>query len=192
MVRKGSAPWSLDKESGRGDAPVNSHPVVERDNVQPTINAGYVDEDGEWQIDRVSDDKAFTFQDPAQALGPAADVEFFVNMFNHDIMILAILDASGNAINVDLIANNPTTLEGPYNARPFVDTAVNGAFAWLLNKNTGGGGMEYLMRDTNIDLAATWEFFKIKDLRGTQLRLVIHSNEGADAGIISTAYMRLA
>ena len=192
MVRKGSAPWSLDKESGRGDAPVNSHPVVERDNVQPTINTGFIDANGEWQIDRVSDDKVFTFQDPAQALGPGADVEFFVNMLNHDIMILALLDASGNAINVDVIANNPTTLEGPYNARPFVDTAVNGAFPWEINKRTDSGNMIIILEDSSVALAATWQFFKIIQLRGTQLRMVIHSNEGADAGIISTAYLRLA
>lgn len=192
MVRKGSAPWSLDKESGRGDAPVNSHPVVARDNVQPTINTGYIDTNGEWQIDRVSDDKVFTFQDPAQALGPGADVEFFVNMLNHDIMILAMLDASGNSINVDVLANNPTTLAGPYLARPFQDTAVNGSQNWTINDGSQTGTLKPILKDTDEGLADTWEFYKIINLRGTQLRMVIHNNEGADAGIISTAYLRLA
>jgi len=191
MVRKGSAPWSLDKEAGRGDAPVNSHPVVTRDKVNATINAGYIDGDGEWQLDRFSDDKVFTFQDPAQALGPGADLDFAVNMLNHDIMILALLDASGNAINVDIIANNPTTLAGPYNAKPFQDTAVNGAQNWKLNKSTSGGGFAEIMADSSESLASTWEFYKIYQLRGTQLRMLIHNNDGANAGIISTGYLRL-
>jgi hypothetical protein len=191
MVRKGSAPWSLDKEAGRGDAPVNSHPVVTRDKVNATINAGYIDGEGEWQLDRFSDDKVFTFQDPAQALGPGADLEFFVNMLNHDIMILALLDSSGNNINVDVIAYNPTTLEGPYNAKPFQDTAVNGAQEWMINKSTSSGFFQDIIKDTAEDLNSSWEFFKVIDLRGTQLRMVIHNNEGADAGTISTAYLRL-
>ena len=190
MVRKGSAPWSLDKEAGRGDAPVNSHPVVTRDKVNATITAGYIDGDGEWQLDRFSDDKVFTFQDPAQALGPGADLEFFVNMLNHDIMILALLDAGGNAINVDIIANNPTTLEGPYNAKPFQDTPVNGGNQWKLNKKTDGE-LGTIVEETSEDLAATWEFFKLYQLRGTQLRMVIHNNDGANAGIISSGYLRL-
>jgi len=191
MVRKGSAPWSLDKEAGRGDAPVNSHPIVTRDKVNATINAGYIDGDGEWQLDRFSDDKVFTFQDPAQALGPGADVEFFVNMLNHDIMVLAMLDAGGNAINVDIIANNPTTLAGPYKAKPFLDTAVNGAKNWQLNKATDEGTLYTIMKDTDETLAATWQFYKFFQLRGTQLRMIIHNNEGANAGIISTGYLRL-
>lgn len=193
MVRKGSAPWSLDKEAGRGDAPVNSHPVVTRDKVNATINAGYIDGDGEWQLDRFSDDKVFTFQDPAQALGPGADLDFAVNMLNHDIMILALLDASGNDINVDVIAYNPTTLEGPYNAKPFQDTAVNGAKTWGINVHDVGedGVFITILKDTSEDLAATWQFYKVTDLRGTQLRLVIHNNSGSDAGIISSGYLRL-
>lgn len=191
VVRKGSAPWSLDKEAGRSDAPVNSHPKVPRDSVQPTLNTGYIDGDGEWRLDRFADDKVFTFQDPAQALGPGADLEFFVNMLNHDILILALLDASGNDINVDVIANNPTTLEGPYNAKPFQDTAINGSNLWKLNKSTVDGVFKVIMEDESENLGNTWRFYKLYQLRGTQLRLVIHNNDGGNAGIISTGYLRL-
>lgn len=190
LNRKGSAPWSLDKESGRGDAPINSHPTVSRDAVQATVNTGYIDGDGIWNLDRISDDRTFTFQDPVQALGPGADVEFFVNMLDHDLLILALLDSSGNGINVDIIAYNPTTLAGPYNAKPFLDTAVNGSLAWQLNKRTDGT-LDNILDDASNVLSATWQFVKVKELRGTQLRLLIHNNEGANAGEISTGYLRL-
>jgi len=194
MVRKGSAPWSLDKEAGRGDAPVNSHPVVTRDKVNATINAGYIDGDGEWQLDRFADDKVFTFQDPSQALGPGADLEININMLNHDITILAILDASGNDINIDIFYQNPTTLSGPYNAKPFQDTTVFGSQIWKVNSYPPGGGSSVLtniLADTGEDTGNTWRFFKVIGLRGTQGNFLIHNNDGANAGIVSTAYLRL-
>jgi len=188
LRRKGSAPWSLTKDTGLSDAPVSGSPFVEGDQVKPVIDAGYIDAKGLWQISP-SNDLQFTFQDPSQALAAGADLDFPVNMLNHDMLILAALDSSGNAINVDLIVKNPTTLSGPYT--PFQDVGVNGAIAWKINKDTVGGTLRDILGDTSEDLAATWQFYKIINLRGTQIRIKIHNNEGADAGTISTAYMRL-
>jgi len=186
LRRKGSAPWSLTKDTGLSDAPVSGSPFVEGDEVKPVIDAGFIDAKGLWQISP-SDDLAFTFQDPAQALAAGADLEFPVNMLQHDIMILALLDSSGNTINVDILVNNPTTFSGPYS--PFADVGVNGSFSWPLNKS--GVNFQNILSDDNETLAATWQFYKINELRGTQIRLLIHSNEGSNAGTISTAYMRL-
>ena len=191
LRRKGSAPWSLTKDTGLSDAPVSGSPFVEGDEVKPVIDAGYIDAAGLWQISP-SDDIAFTFQDPDQALAAGADLEFPVNMLNHDLMILAVLDSSGNDINVDIIAQNPTTLTGPY--APFAVVGVNGAAVWELNRwpaPATAGQFQFILRDTDQALDALWQFYKITNLRGTQVRLVIHNNEGADAGTISTAYMRL-
>jgi len=115
-------------------------------------------------------------------------------MLQHDILILALLDSSGNDINVDIIAQNPTTLSGPYAA--FGDVGVNGDNLWKLNNvpsatTATAGLMQYLLRDTDEDLDALWQFYKVFQLRGMQTRMVIHNNEGADAGTISTAYLRL-
>ena len=44
--RKGAAPWSVDYEAGLADAPVSSHPGVEADQVNPVIDAGFIDEKG--------------------------------------------------------------------------------------------------------------------------------------------------
>jgi len=190
LRRKGSAPWSLTKDTGLSDAPVSGSPFVEGDQVKPVIDAGYIDGKGLWQISP-SDDLAFTFQDPDQALAAGADMEFAVNMLQHDMMIFAIRDASGNTIDVDLFAHNPTTLSGPYT--PFTDVGVDGAKAWKINKVdvATSGYMRDILRDVGETLAATWQFYKVEDLRGTLVRFLIHSNEASNAGTISTAYMRL-
>jgi len=189
LRRKGSAPWSLTKDTGLSDAPISGSPFVEGDEVKPVIDAGYIDEKGLWQI-KGSNDTAFTFQDPSQALAAGADMEFPVDMLQHETMILAIVDTSGNTINIDIIANNPTTLSGPY--APFATLGVNGAYNWKWNGYRGGDGtLEHILVDTNEVLAATWQFWKIINLHGTQVRLVIHNNDGSNTGTISTAYMRL-
>ena len=81
--RKGAAPWSIDYDSGLADAPVNSHPGVEGDQVNPVIDAGFIDNKGNWQV-LESNDTEFTFQDPDQAVAPGASIEFDVDMINYE------------------------------------------------------------------------------------------------------------
>jgi hypothetical protein len=189
MVQKASTPWSTRTVAEGGtDSPVGDLVPIP-DKITPVVNTGFISLAGKYR-GIPSDDLAFTFQDPSQALAAGADLEFPVNMLNHDIMILAVLDSSGNNINIDIIANNPTTLSGPYT--PFADVGVNGSQTWSSNSFRGGGEqLTDICHDTNEDLATTWQFYKILYLRGTQIRLLIHNNEGADAGTISTAYLRL-
>jgi len=188
MPQKASTPWSVRTiAEGGTDSPVGDLVPVP-DKITPVVNTGFIALSGKY-TGLPADDLSFTFQDPAQALGPGADLDFTVNMLNHDMLILAVLDSSGNSINVDIIANNPTTLTGPYT--PFQDVGVNGAQAWMMNKSTSAGSFAAIVQETNENLAATWEFYKLYQLRGTQIRFVIHNNHNADAGTISTAYMRL-
>lgn len=187
MVQKASTPWSTRTVAEGGtDSPVGDLVPIP-DKITPVVNTGFISLAGKYR-GIPSDDLQFTFQDPSQALAAGADIEFHVDMLNHDIMILALLDSSGNAINVDVIGYNSTTLSGPYT--PFADVGVNGSREWKLNKKTTGdlGG---ILADDNEELASTWSFIKLFQLRGTQIRILIHNNEGADAGTISTAYLRL-
>jgi len=188
MVQKASTPWSVRTVAEGGtDSPVGDLVPIP-DKITPVVNTGFIALSGKY-TGIPADDLAFTFQDPAQALAPGADLEFPVNMLKHDVMILAVLDSSGNDINIDLHTRLPTTLSGPYT--PFQEVGVNGAQVWTTNKNTTNGSLYDLLSDTSENMTSTWEFFKISDLRGTQIRLVIHNNSGADTGTISTAYMRL-
>ena len=186
---KGSTPWSTRTiAEGGTDSPVGDLVPVP-DSAQPVINAGFIDESGKWQLAAAADDRTFTFQAPEQALAAGADLEFAVDMLNHDILILAVLDSSGNGINVDIIAKNPTTLTGPY--APFSDVGVDGGQDWKINKRSTSGNMDELLNDSSEDLTTTWRFYKLIQFRGIQVRMVIRSNEGADAGTISTAYLRI-
>lgn len=188
MAQKASTPWSVRTVAEGGtDSPVGDLVPIP-DKITPVVNTGFIALSGKY-TGLPADDLSFTFQDPAQALAPGADLDFNVDMLKHDILILALLDASGNNINVDIFANNPTTLSGPYT--PFQEVGVNGARAWALNKNTADGDFKNIAQDSSEALAATWQFYKVKDLRGTQIRLLIHNNDGAAVGTISTAYMRL-
>jgi len=191
MPQKASTPWSTRTVAEGGtDSPVGDLVPIP-DKITPVVNTGFISLAGKYR-GIPSDDLQFTFQDPSQALAAGADLEFDVNMLNHDMLIVAALDSSGNTINIDLIANNPTTLSGPYT--PFADIGTNGSFNWKLNKGTStgsGGGLDNILNDNNETLAATWQFFKVHELRGTQVRMVIHNNDGANAGTISTAYLRL-
>jgi len=188
MPQKASTPWSTRTVAEGGtDSPVGDLVPVP-DEIKPVVNTGFISLSGKY-TGLPSDDLQFTFQDPNQAVAAGADYEFPVNMLQHDILILAILDSSGNNINVDIFANNPTEVSGPYT--PFADVGVNGSANWRINAPPGAGSLEFILRDTNEDLAATWQFYKITNLRGTQVRFLIHNNEGADAGTISTAYLRL-
>jgi len=191
MPRKASTPWSARTVSEGGtDSPVGNL-VPTPDVLQPVVNTGFIALSGKF-TGNPADDLQFTFQDPSQALAAGADLDFPVNMLNHNMLILAILDSSGNAINVDIFVNNPTTVSGPYT--PFADVGINGAFNWKSSseiKTNSDTLFSPILADASEVLAATWEFFKITHLRGTQLRLLIHNNEGVNAGTISTAYLRL-
>jgi len=188
MVQKASTPWSTRTVAEGGtDSPVGDLVPIP-DKITPVVNTGFISLAGKYR-GIPSDDLQFTFQDPSQALAAGADMEFPVNMLNHDLLILAILDSSGNGINIDIVADNPTTVSGPYT--PFADVGINGANCWKLNKNVSNATLIDILNDTSENLATTWQFYKVKDLRGTQIRLSLHNNEGADAGTISTAYLRL-
>jgi len=188
MPRKASTPWSSRTVSEGGtDSPVGNL-VPTPDVLQPVVNTGFIALSGKF-TGNPADDLQFTFQDPEQALAAGGDLEFAVNMLNHDSLIFAILDSSGNGINVDLLGHNPTTVSGPYS--PFADVGVNGDYKWRVNKNATDGSLYSLLEDTSETLSATWIFNKTSGWRGTQFRFVIHNNEGADAGTISTAYLRL-
>jgi len=188
MPQKASTPWSTRTVAEGGtDSPVGDLVPIP-DEITPVVNTGFISLAGKYR-GIPSDDLQFTFQDPSQALAAGADMEFPVDMINHDILIIAIVDTSGNTINVDMCVDNPTTLSGPYS--PFADIGVNGSQKWSLNKNPESGSFINILSDDNNGLVATWQFYKIFNLRGTQIRFLIHNNDGSNAGTISTAYLRL-
>ena len=194
--RKGAAPWSVDYEAGLADAPVSSHPGVEADQVNPVIDAGFIDADGSWQIDKVSNDRSFFLSNQNEAI--AAGATMFIeplDMINHDILILALLDSSGNDINVDIrymLSSSPTS-GSPYDAAFFTADGFTGTKEWTINQVNSAASDTFfaILNDLNETLAATWTFYKMIGAKGTMGNMNIRSNEGANAGTLSAAYMRI-
>jgi len=196
MPQKASTPWSTRTVAEGGtDSPVGDLVPVP-DSVQPVINAGFIDESGKWRLAAAANDSDFTLQDPNQALAAGATILIDVDMLNHDILIFGVLDSSGNDINVDLAWLNPSTGFGPYEVfQTSPQPGINGDNFWKVNEYPGGGGsagsLDFIWSDTSEDLDALWQFYKIIGLRGAPGTVYLHSNEGSDAGTISTAYLRL-
>jgi len=196
MVQKASTPWSTRTVAEGGtDSPVGDLVPVP-DMVQPVINAGFIDESGKWRLVAAADDSKFTFQDPNQALAAGADQGIDINMLNHDTLIFGILDSSGNNIDVALVWKLPATAFGPY--LDFVSGSqpgINGSLTWAVNEYpgavSGAGSLEAIFNDASSVLATTWQLYKIIGMAGTNGTVNVHSNEGSDAGTISTAFLRL-
>jgi len=190
MVQKASTPWSTRSVAEGGtDSPVGDLVPIP-DEITPVVNTGFIALSGKFR-GIPSDDLAFTFQDPNQAVAAGATIFIEgVDMLNHDMAILALLDSSGNDINARIIFVTPTILLGPYNNPIFSETGVQ-AVRWQTNKNTTDGTFYDMAGDTSVDLYDSWQFIKISGLRGTVSTIQVKNNEGADAGTISSAFLRL-
>jgi len=190
MVQKASTPWSTRTVAEGGtDSPVGDLVPVP-DKITPVVSTGFIATSGKF-TGLPANDLAFTFQDPSQALAAGATIFIDVNMLQYDTLVLAILDSSGNAINIDIIYTNPATAQGPYNNPTFLATGIDGSFIWNSNRPRADGALQPILNDTSENLTGTWRFFRVDYMNGTVGTINIVSNEGADAGTISTAYLRL-
>jgi len=190
MVQKASTPWSTRTVAEGGtDSPVGDLVPIP-DKITPVVNTGFISLSGKYRGIPASD-LTFTFQDPNQALGAGANIFIDVNMMEHDVLIFAISDSSGNSINADLTYRLPATAQGPYDNPIFTSQGIAGTEVWHTNKNTSDGTLYEILRDTSTPLEANWQFYKVQDLKGTVGTIEIHNNDGSNAGTISTAFLRL-
>lgn len=193
--QKASTPWSTRTVAEGGtDSPVGDLVPIP-DKLTPVVNTGFISLAGKYTGIQ-TDDLTFTFQDPNQAVGAGASMFIEpVNMVKHDTLILALVDSSGNDINVDiryLLTGSPPA-GTPYDDSRFSDKNVVTTFVWLINQVTSGANdtMFYILNDLSENLSSSWTFYKIIGLKGTVGNFAITSNEGADAGTLSSAYLRL-
>jgi len=190
MGQKASTPWSVRTVAEGGtDSPVGDLVPVP-DKITPVVSTGFIALSGKY-TGLPADDLAFTITNVDEALGPGASMFATpINMLNHNQLLLAILDSSGNGINVDIFYRNPDTLIGPYTI--FQDVGTEGGAGWKSSEpGDGAGTFSDILADTTEDLSNLWRFYKIGYMKGTLGTILIRSNEGADAGIISVATLRL-
>ena len=192
---KASTPWSTRTVAEGGtDSPVGDLVPIP-DKITPVVNTGFISLAGKYR-GIPSDDLQFTFQDPSQAVAAGAEISVEgINMFNHDILIVASFDASGNNVPLTFSYNNAIAAltTSPYLA--FQTTGVREPVMWKVNEYPGTGGvsgdLDEIVRTGNVTQYTTWQFFKLIGLRGTVGKLLIGNADGANAGTISTAYLRL-
>jgi len=192
MPQKASTPWSTRTVAEGGtDSPVGDLVPVP-DEIKPVVNTGFIATTGKF-TGIPSDDLAFTLSNKDEAIAAGASMFIDpVNMLNHNFLIIALLDSSGNDINVDLDYKlNGAAASGPYANPIFTDVGISGN-DWVSNDpGDGSGVLVPLLQDTNTDLFNTWRFFKIGYLKGTSGLIRVRSNEGADAGNLSGAFLRI-
>jgi len=192
MPEKASTPWSTRTVAEGGtDSPVGDLVPIP-DEITPVVNTGFISLAGKYR-GIPADDLVFTVSNKDEAVAAGASMFIDpVNMLNHNFLIIALLDSSGNDINVDLDYKiNGAAASGPYANPIFTDVGISG-YDWVSNDpGDGSGVLVPLLQDTNTDLVNTWRFFKIGYLKGTLGLIRVRSNEAADAGTLTAAFMRI-
>ena len=197
MPEKASTPWSTRTVAEGGtDSPVGDLVPVP-DEITPVVNTGFISLAGKYR-GIPSDDLQFTFQDPAQAVAAGAQISVEgINMISHEILIFATLDASGNNVPLYFEWNNSIAAisRTPYNATEFAATGVKESVKWRVKEYPGTGGtsgaLDEILESGNQTQSTDWQFFKLIGMRGTVGKILITNQDGADAGTISSAYLRI-
>jgi hypothetical protein len=193
-----STPWSTRTVAEGGtDSPVGDLVPVP-DEIKPVVNTGFISTSGKY-TGLAANDLAFTFQDPEQALAAGAEMNVEgINMLNHDILIVASFDSTGNNVPLSFAFNNAIaglTSSSPYLAGPFQATGVREPVIWKVNEYPGSGGtsgaLDEILYSGTVTQYDAWGFFKVIGLRGTVGKLLIANTHGSNAGAISTAYLRI-
>tara|TARA_Y100000034_G_C6691977_1_gene304722 strand:+ start:57 stop:641 length:585 start_codon:yes stop_codon:yes gene_type:complete len=191
---KGSTPWSTRTVAEGGtDSPVGDLVPVP-DSAQPVIDAGFIDESGKWRLSAAAADSAFTLSNQNEAVGAGATMFIDpLNMLEHDILILGLLDSSGNNINVDIryMTNGAAPEGSPYSASFFSEGVAT--LEWTINQVNSAASDTFfaILNDLNETLLTSWRFFKMIGAKGTVGNMHIRSNEGGNAGTLSAAWLRL-
>ena len=190
--RVGYAPWSLTREAGVLSATVDGTIKVPQ-NVQPTINTGFVDEKGNWVGNR-SDDNEFRILGTDEQVANGGEVlapggnEPFINMTGFSDLFIAVKVSNGGNYAFEAVMGPDT--------EPFANLTPVNAAAALLGAYTNvnqPNDFETLFSDTAQALSSNvWEIYLIQGLLRSQknMQFKITNNSGGNSDI-QFAYMRL-
>ena len=190
--RTGYAPWSLTREAGVLSATVDGTIKVPQ-NVQPTINTGFVDEKGNWVGNR-SDDNEFRILGTDEQVANGGEVlapggnEPFIDMTGFADLFIALKVSNGGNYAFEAVMGPDT--EAFANLSPVNPAAaLLGAYTNVNQPND----FETLFSDTAQSITAdVWEIFIIQGLLRSQkhMQFKITNNSGG-ASDMQFAYMRL-
>ena len=187
--RTGYAPWSLTREAGVLSATVDGTIDVPQ-SVQPTINAGFVDEKGNWQGEKSSDENFFAFTkhvaipNGETVLAPATATVDSLDMTGFNDIQIAIRPSNGGNFAI-------TAVMGP-DTQPFANLSPVAAARTLRGADALDGSVENVLLDSAEDCQTDlWNIFQITTLDDQKMmQFKIVNNSGADSDI-EVAFLRL-
>ena len=190
--RRGLAPWSLAREAGVESATVDGTIEVPQ-NVQPTLNTGFVDEKGDWKGTKSSDKDFIALQtDPAIANGgnittPSVnpDGTWPLDMTGYQDVVIAIKPSNGGNCAI-------TAVMGPDSNR-YANLDPVDAAATLKTSVSPNTTLAYSFHDAAESLTAdVWNIFAIQGVLSNQKLLMFSiTNNSGDISTIETAFMRI-
>lgn len=186
--REAYAPWSLTRKAGVESATVNGDIEVPQF-IQPVLDTGFVDEEGNWKGSKSSEEQFHSFQkDEAIANGAAIlypNGGFSMTGYRH--MFIAIKPTNGGNMALKLVMGPDD--EPFYNLRPVNSNAVLKGFVDGRTETMGklaDDSAESMTQDV-------WNIFTVQnyDYSGyTNIQWNITNNTGAEA-TIDSALLRL-
>lgn len=190
--RTGYAPWSLTREAGVQSATVDGTIKVPQYG-QPIIDIGFIDEKGNWQGRKSSDENFIAFQtdegipNTGEILTPSElpNSKWPLDMTGYTDLFIAIKPTNAGNYAIEAVMG-PDTVS-------FANlTPVNPASA-LRGRYHTGKQLDELFSDTAELLTANvWHIFIITEVLQSQklLQFKITNNSGGES-TIETAFMRL-
>ena len=191
--RKAYAPFSLTSEAGVGQTPVEGYIDVNQ-MIYPSVNTGVIDENGQWQGVRASDEQFIVYKDDAvpntgEILTPTAnpDGSWPLDMTGFNSLFLAIKPTNAGDYAIRAVM-------GP-DSNSFANLSpINPADTLRGNvASTNDESMDNILLDSQEGISANvWAIFYIKDRLANQklLQFKITNGSGGES-TIETAFLRL-
>jgi hypothetical protein len=192
--REAYAPWSLTRKAGVQSATVNGDIEVPQF-IQPVLDTGFVDEDGNWKGSKSSDEQFFAFQkdesiaNGGEILAPTGITgkPWPLDMTGYNDLFYAIKPSNGGNYAV-------TAIMGPddfafANLRPVVAAATLRGNVF----DTTSKDLQDIFSDSAESMTAdAWNIYFVQGrLSGQKLLQFKIVNNSGGASDIETAFMRL-
>ena len=186
--RRGSSPWSVEREAGIESATVDSNITVPQI-MQPTLNSGYIDEAGQWKGNKSSDDE-FSFYHRGNAI-PNGETELCstCDMTGFNDIQIAIRPSNGGNFAITAVMGPDT--ESYANLSPI--DAASDLFGAIRQDAGDQTTLTKLFNDTAQALTAdVWNIFYLGTLLRNQklLQFKIVNNSGGNSDI-EAMYLRI-
>lgn len=178
--RTGYAPWSLTREAGVQSATVEGTIEVPQ-NVQPTLSTGFVDEKGNWQGEKSSDNEFIGITKAVEI--PNGEAVLFPDTNNYPTINCEGFTALQFALKSTATGNFAiSTVMGP-DSKPFLNLSPIDTGGAVRITDPNGTGFENIIDDgtETLGTANAWKFFTIAQTRvmgQNNLQIRVTNNTG--------------